>query len=436
MGTLIWYSRNVLNIKMNNAGLNCHKCSTMFSNFKHLAQHSRISHNIELKEEKEETMDPLAAKDEPIKNLEGQVINLDETEKETKEMLKDINAFMKTQDSAFIDLDEKVAESQKQVLNVMNNSMESIEIMDSDEEDTVKKPDPIRPPVPLPRNQTMSFKAPKPPPLRPTPIPTSTFRRAGHLMTGKFKPTQCVYCGKNHAEKISLARHLIGEHWEAVRNAQGGGKRDNSAYYASIEDSRIIRPDPKAVKPSNSVPKPPGYSATAQKHAKNLAAAQAANAKYNMNQNPKWLDKLGGKGSSENINRKLRNVHNPSWFGGVPNRKLLPKQMMPEVPSDMSFDLTNDPDACDVCDDDFNWPDASHVCKRTQKKQSQSVAGMDKKVLQEIPVKSTRNILPKIPISATTKVPITPSGADLKNLVKNLSSKSGNLKITPVVKKR
>ena len=415
---------------MNNAGLNCNKCSTVFSNFKHLAQHSKVSHNIQLKEESEITKDPLADQDESIKKVEGEPINLDETEKDTKKMLNDINTFMKTQDSLLIDLDEKVAESQKEVLNVMNSTMESIEIMDSDEEEPTKKPEPIQPQVPLPRNQMTSFKAPKPPPLRPTPIPTSRFSRAGHLMTGSFKPLQCIYCGKHHPEKISLARHMIGEHWETVRNRQGGGRRDNSAYYASIEDSRVIKPDPKAVKPSNLVPKAPGYSAKAQQHMKNLAAAQAANAKFNMNQNPKWFNKLGGKGGN-------KNVHNPSWYGGVPNRKLLPKQMMPEIPPNMSFDLTNDPDACEVCDDDFNWPDASHVCKRTLKKQSQSVGAVtNKKVLQEIPVKSNRNILPKIPISATTKVPIRPSGEDLKNLVKNLSAKSGNLKITPVVKKR
>ena len=126
---------------MNNAGLNCNKCSTMFSNFKHLAQHSKVSHNIELKEDSEVTKDPLADKNESIKKVEGEPINLDETEKDTKKMLNDINTFMKTQDSVLIDLDEKVAESQKEVLNVMNSTMESIEIMDSDEEEPNKKPE-------------------------------------------------------------------------------------------------------------------------------------------------------------------------------------------------------------------------------------------------------------------------------------------------------
>jgi len=64
----------------------------------------------------------------------------------------------------------------------------------------------------------------------------------------KVSRLACYYCGQVQTERISLAKHLVGQHWGQVRDRQGGGRRDNYSYYANIEDSRVIKSRPATVK--------------------------------------------------------------------------------------------------------------------------------------------------------------------------------------------
>merc|ERR1719186_1417246 len=88
-----------------------------------------------------------------------------------------------------------------------------------------------------------------------------------------FKAKPCTYCDVQCNDRIGLAKHLISDHWETVRTAQGGGKVDRSYYYKQIQDSRIIRPQPTKM------------SARTSFHMKGLAGAAAANQMYQNNRN-------------------------------------------------------------------------------------------------------------------------------------------------------
>merc|ERR1719347_16438 len=78
--------------------------------------------------------------------------------------------------------------------------------------------------------------------------------------------------------------------------------------------------------------------------------------------------------------------HNPAWFGSTPKRNILPKPKPGEV-----LDLTADAEEvrCDVCEDDFNWPDENHDCPLKRKKMkldlSQSSTGIPEKGGLKIP---------------------------------------------------
>ena len=421
---------------MNNAQLNCPKCVKMFANQLQLAKHARGCQKVEVKmdtSEKEEVKsegfklevkDPLGDNIEisispSIENVENEEpVNWDKTEKETKELLKGYKDFMKNNDEMFVDLDAKVQESEKKVLE--KSSLSSIVISDDDDDDCIPRM-PSLPPGKRNLPQAEYFKVPKPPqPIlpkfmpRPKPMPpivpkSSLVNRAGAGLM-RADPLACVYCSQLAVSRVSLAKHLIAAHWDQVRERQGGGRRDNSAYYASIEDSRIIKPEPKFKLPR-----------TQPSQVRSLANVGPSIT-------PKWLNKLEN-GTRENVNKKARNSHNPSWYGAPPNRKIAPKS----IPFEATFDLTKeDPDACSVCDDDFNWPDEKHVCKRTLKKDPSKLNSRNhKKVLQPVTVSSNRNSSKTAPIRA----PIKNGGKDLKNLVKKLSTNSQALQITPVMKK-
>ncbi len=143
------------------------------------------------------------------------------------------------------------------------------------------------------------------------------------------------------------------------RKRLGGGLRDNTAYYAGIKDRHVIRPEPG---------KFPRAQPLAQKtQSQVMNNVSVATSVANLSSSSEWLDKLGG-GMSANINKKARQIHHPSWFGKPQNIALRPPVGGKPL-FEATFDLTkDDPDACSVCDDDFNWPDENHECKRTRQK--------------------------------------------------------------------
>ena len=76
------------------------------------------------------------------------------------------------------------------------------------------------------------------PPVRTGPAIRGGVRR----VRGGAVGSNCVYCGHTLRDRISLAKHLVGQHWQAVREKQGGGRRNNYSYYSNIQDDRVIKP--------------------------------------------------------------------------------------------------------------------------------------------------------------------------------------------------
>ena len=305
----------MLNMAQSQAKYNCTYCSRAFKTSHHLTLHQTS----------------LACNKSNVKVDEVPNDDSSSTEKTTREMLNSINKFMENSDATDRYLDKMIEESEKELAN-MEKPSKAIKDFDlSVPEFSAKR---IHK-VPL-NVQQPKLIAPKPPQSLTRTIITRNPNGLSSLV--KFQPIQCIYCGKPTKERISLAKHMISQHWGMVRDAQGGGRRDNSSYYANIEDSRVIKPTSKAIfKPQ----KP-----SADKSSKN----------------PKWLSKL--------IGTKIKTVQQ-------------------EMPFEKLLDLPkNDSEACDVCDDDFNWPDEDHQCAKTVKKQNpQTVEGINSLNLnKEIPV--------------------------------------------------
>ena len=58
----------------------------------------------------------------------------------------------------------------------------------------------------------------------------------------KLGRLDCYYCHLAATDRISLTKHLVGQHWDLVRDRQGGGRKDNRLYYSSIQDDRVLQP--------------------------------------------------------------------------------------------------------------------------------------------------------------------------------------------------
>ena len=476
----------------------------MFSNLQNLAQHSQscgedkkpetVRDPLRMAIMKElDNMDPLADEMDPLADeAPAADISLDNTEKETNEMIAGLREFIKINDldsSEDFDKNAEISEEVTKVIDTSNNS--SIEIDDDEVEENVVNQKPVKTlklKVPSDMKQA-SFKAPKPPPMT-----KKELRRAQILGKIPFLPKQCCYCGFNLIDRIALARHMISDHWEEVRNKQGGGRKDNRDYYNSIEDSRVIKPKPSATTSfhlknlsaagaANKIFPRLSSAVKSVNLGRSLAATNALNNKYaNMNNtNPTWLGKLdkkpGETGSLMKINKLSRNVHNFAWYGSKPNRKIIKvqKYQTQQPTFAMSFDLTKDDseEACAVCDDDFNWPDANHVCKRKMNKKGIKVtsslpnqSSVLKKVERMVQPKSSGEMFKSLQKLASVEmnnrrkvlqsvvrnrsgsrdvgstgmkpinVPIKDGKADFKNLVaQKFPSKSSGLQITPVMKK-
>ena len=96
--------------------------------------------------------------------------------------------------------------------------------------------------IPDTEDPVESYKHSKPtspstPPSRRV-LATPVFSRAGR----KVPRLSCYYCGLATPDRVSLTKHLVGQHWGLVRERQGGGRKDNSLYYSTIQDNRIIKP--------------------------------------------------------------------------------------------------------------------------------------------------------------------------------------------------
>merc|ERR1719186_2243139 len=62
------------------------------------------------------------------------------------------------------------------------------------------------------------------------------------------------------------------------------------------------------------------------------------------------------------VNKKNINPQSPAWFGNLSKTNKMPN---PEQVLDLTAD---DEPSCDICEDDFNWPDENHACPLKQNK--------------------------------------------------------------------
>jgi len=401
----------------------------------------------EYHEKQEIVKDEMVIKENPSayeENVKQEIKKKEYFEKgELHKVAIDTNIFKKPDDNVFSAASMGSLDDEPEISkNKVDVSMESIEIVDSDDEkdgnqlnsgsvfrDLNEEEEKKQPKF------VMDVKKPKKRKIKGSP----------------FNPKPCHYCVEECYDRIELAKHMISDHWGEVYEAHGGGRKPNSTYY-QIEDSRVLRP------------KPPPMSARTSFHMKGLAGADAVNRAYQatsaLQPNPAWLQKLtinkqlarnnlnesqnqigmksqlgnqnqismksqigiqnhvGNRIGMQNqtafrngfamknqfnrqkqmsnqqlanftnyINRKqvpLKKVnkgpHNPVWFGNTPKRNILPKPSPGEV-----LDLTTDDDEvrCEVCEDDFNWPDENHECPLKRKKKkldlSQSSTGIPEK---------------------------------------------------------
>ena len=383
---------------MSSTQIRCEKCDKLFDGFKQLKLHIAASCDkenekystggdlIENDTHKEfEHIEKVGEKDEE-NSTEANKMDYSENEQEIRNTLADLNDFLKEKDSIFSNLDGEFLKS-KEAINNADSSIESISTVNIDETAPIEHP-PIE-----------SFRTAQAPSVLRKVV------RRGPAAVGKvpFQAKQCIYCGQHNTDKIRLARHMIAEHWVEVREAQGGGRLDNRNYYANgIEDSRVIKP-----KLTRTVNRP------VIKQVPSLSVA------------PNWLNKLE---SNKKITNYSRKGQNSFLKGKAPNRKLPP----PASYCDLTTEQKEAEDTCEVCEDEFNWPDEEHrkVCVNNRSKLGTSTAPANNKhnvplMVGKVKSKDVEKTKPK---TLSVKGSSMKNDSEVRTIIKKLS-KSKNLQI-------
>ena len=138
---------------------------------------------------------------------------------------------------------------------------------------------------------------------------------------GKRGRLDCYYCAVTTSDRISLTKHLVGQHWDQVRDRQGGGRRDNRQYYSNLQDSRVLKP---------------GLNRNANYHSGNIPPPnrkifpKPTPPTYNWaarirDQDFKLLNKKVT--TSGTVSPSVSRFSN-SLFGKTPNRKIAPKPII------------------------------------------------------------------------------------------------------------
>ena len=109
-----------------------------------------------------------------------------------------------------------------------DDDTEEEQVTDASEKDGIVPSTPA--PTPDLAGETAeTFKVPSVPVLSKKEI--RKLQRQGKL---PFLPVPCFYCETPSHDRIGLAKHMIGTHWDTIYARQGGGKMDNSANYNKV----------------------------------------------------------------------------------------------------------------------------------------------------------------------------------------------------------
>jgi len=229
------------------------------------------------------------------------------------------------------------------------------------------------------------------------PLPVAR-RKKGRMLTCK----PCYFCASELADNISLALHMVREHWEAVRaRHRGGGPKSkfhlSGASMLPSTEQRL----PLAL---------PQHSATASRHLQGLQGAdqalQRSMGTATPSLTPAWMNKLDGRsqGYAEKMARYKGKLSSKNCsicgaifktLDAVFRHKSSVHGTMGSVPARGRPNLATS-EACEVCDDDFNWPDVNHVCPRTLAKKMGGNTQILAKTLPKILPKASPKILPRM----------------------------------------
>ena len=227
---------------MNNDQSDCPKCYRKFHNKSSLAHHLETCNEGGQKTplEQDECRDPLAL-DETIVPGEDNM----ETEIES-----DLVAEADEDNESNMKMERKY-EMEYFAEKIRNETSEETEAVAVDDETftrlegeikterSEKKDESIIEILDTEEKPQMVHVGPSPPlpPVRKV-FPAPRFSRG----KGKLGRLDCYYCGSRTSSRISLTKHLVGQHWDQVRERQGGGRRDNRQSYRNIQDDRVIKP--------------------------------------------------------------------------------------------------------------------------------------------------------------------------------------------------
>ena len=244
------------------------------------------------------------------------------------------------------------------------------------------------------------------------PLPVA--RRRGRAVEGMLTSRSCSYCDLELPDFTSLALHYVRAHWEEVRRRQRG-QGPRSKFHVS--DSLEIQEQPQAPRPSSYKRGPQGpftpsratqgpttYTKSLQGPTTYSRAplGQTIKGLQGPSATPSWMKKLGGSTNPSYMTdsgvlrqpkpqpqreefskcnvcgaafstfvalyrHKNENHGRREWKPAGAARPILPRpsSMGPTLPRPRPPPSPSHLPACEVCDNEFSWPDPGHTCART-----------------------------------------------------------------------
>ena len=246
---------------------------------------------------------------------------------------------------------------------------------------------------------------PLPTSLRPTPPSSQLFKRP-HMVpplkktiarkkavVGMLTGKACSYCNLEEPDYTSLAFHYVREHWEVViekqsKQGEGSGGRPRSKFHLSgttgMQEEQVQMTMP--TRPTSTTTYYPNQMRAGKQRANQGFVPKAGPYRPYMaggrdfGPDASWMRKLEEKKTGSSYNEKMRR-YREAIANSNANRKVLP--IRPDQPACQICQVVfkshgaaeqhnivvhaGNMESCEVCDDDFNWPDASHSCPRTEK---------------------------------------------------------------------
>ena len=380
------------------AKLECAKCLKSFRSDQLLKTHKRMnSCRRKTFEDMEKENENLAAAiviedddiDQSITLNESSALSLKELKKQSMAMVDQVETFLSSEDQpSELTLSE---ENFIELSNKLSNSKGTL----AQPRQTLAKPYPasLRPTAPPPSH----FKRPQVPPL---PMQKTITKKKSVVdsLTGKA----CSYCNLEVPDSTSLAFHYVRQHWQVVREKhskqwEGSGGRPKSKFHLSgttnMQDEVI-----KMQMPTKPTARP--TARTYQRAGGSFLPQAGPYRPYHKGPDASWMRKLEEKKIAQLSYQERMQRYKEMSKASKTNRRILPilpvakanpnqfKQQnmtMHQSKQQQNMEqMVKSISDCDVCDDDFFWPDSDHSCPRTQKNKlaSKSVSAAPSKNTQ------------------------------------------------------